>query len=106
MYTKEYVDIKYDYEMKCKVLYEKISDIIKGTTVVSVSQLSPEDVKAYEIVSTTENQEEVGIPEYWLHAMDNSRYFYSTNDKDREILKFCDDITLEINNNKVVNKTL
>jgi len=99
-YTKEYFDIKYQYEMKCKELYEGISSIVIGDSTPTTDNFTPQDIETYKLVKI-DKSEEVGIPEYWLRAMDNSKCFYNMNDKDREILKFLDDVVLEFEKNNV-----
>jgi hypothetical protein len=89
--------------MKCKSIYANISKIVKGEQVVmldSVSQASG-DADKYKLEAFTEAAE-VGVPEFWLKAMENSKYFYNMNEKDKEVLKFLEDIYIEIDNNKTV----
>jgi len=53
-------------------------------------------------LKTYEQEEEKGIPEFWLKAIDNSKTFgmINENDKDKEILKHLEDVILELNENK------
>lgn len=88
--------------MKCKTIYESISKIVKGDeSLVNFDLISPVDVQKYSLTKY-EKTDETGIPEYWLKAMENSKYFYSMNEKDKEVLKYLDDIFLEIHENKTV----
>ena len=88
--------------MKCKSIYEKISKIAKGDeSLVNIELISPADIQKYNLTKY-EKTNETGIPEYWLRAMENSKYFYSMNEKDKEVLKYLDDVFLEIHNNKIV----
>jgi len=89
--------------MKCKGLYEGISSVVIGNSTPTTDNFTPQDCETYKLVKI-DKSEEVGIPEYWLRAIDNSKYFYKMNDKDREILKFLDDVVLEIAENKSVNR--
>lgn len=103
-YTEEYIDMKYVYETKCKDIYQKISQIVKGNQLVSTQALSPEEIQKYKLETFSEPAE-AGIPHFWLGAIENSKYFYNLNNKDKEVLKFCSDVYLEILENKTVRRS-
>ena len=99
VYTKEYVDIKYAYEMKCKEIYAKIATLVTGSEENVI--VTPEDQEKYKL-TTVEKSEEKGIPEFWGLAIANSKNFYSLSKMDSQILKFLEDVCLDVNENKIV----
>lgn len=72
---------------------------MQGKVDLKFLNLSAEEKAKYKI-SDTEAVEEVGIPNYWLNAIKNSKYF-ALNDKDELVLVHLKDVKLNLDTNKL-----
>jgi len=100
-FDKEYNLIKHDADAKYRVIFDDVSKIVKGD---ELKPLKEQELSDYGLTNS-EEQGEVGIPEYWGTAIKNSKYF-PANDKDDEILKHLVDIRIKPATDSIVNYTL
>lgn len=81
------------------IIYIKISDIIQGKVDLKTLNLTEEEKKKY-LIKDDDIDTETGIPNFWMTAIKNSKYF-PVNDKDEKILRHLKDLKLILSGNKL-----
>jgi len=90
-YEVEYLNLKKEYDLEYEKCYSEISNIIMGKVQQQVSEY---DTTKYNLSSTV-NQQESGIPDYWLTVLSNASMFVTVNENDEKILKKLVNIKVE-----------
>ena len=88
-YMKEYDYLEDKYERSYAEIDSKIEDVVKSKEKI---ELTPEEMKQYDIKEETESEIKP-IEDYWEKVIINSRYFTIT-DKDKKILKYLTKVKL------------
>lgn len=103
-YHRDYVQIRNQYEEKCFELYREMSNLIKGT---QLPQLTESEYELYNIDESACSNEELSKPieAFWLDVLDKSDFFKLT-DKERNILKFLNDIQLNVDKDNKIDITI
>lgn len=97
-FHKEYLQLQKKFEDKYEEVYKEVSEIVHSTSNIT---LDDDDYKTYKIPKEESNDNKP-IDGFWLKTLVNSSFF-EINEKDKKILEYLDDITIEATDNSPVN---